>query len=157
MNTLDTCVGRVEGVAVLLDQLGLRPERDVGRVVRQVQEKRPALVIVQELDGATGQLVLALAPLGLGRRRVGPAGVDHVEAVLVGAEAGAAEVPLADAGRGVTGVLQILGDGLLVERQLLVDLRVEQLLRRGVGAAGQEGGQVQAGRRLAGQERRARR
>jgi hypothetical protein len=68
-----------------------------------------------------------------------------------------AQVPLADAGRGVAVLFEVLGQGLLRQRQLHRDLRMQELLRFGIGPAGEERRDVQPGRVLAGHQRGSRR
>src|SRR5207237_748190 len=69
----------------------------------------------------------------------------------------AAEVPFADARGRVTGVTEALSQCPFRKRQLLFDDRMEKLLRRTVRPSRQIRRQVQTGRGLAGQDRRARR
>ncbi len=71
----------------------------------------------------------------------------------VGSKPGAAEVPLADVGRGVAGRVERLGERFLLERQLLADHRPRELLRGEVGPAREPVGQVEARRMPAGHER----
>src|SRR5947209_8242000 len=77
--------------------------------------------------------------------------------MLVGAEAGAAEVPFADARRAIARLLKQPADGFLLQRQLKFDFRMQKLLRRRIGAARQKGRQVEPRRGLAGHESRPRR
>ncbi len=73
-----------------------------------------------------------------------------------GPNPGAADVPFADGGGRVAGLLEIVADHFLFERHLHFDFRVEQFLRGRIGPTGQERGQVEASRRLAGKNRSSR-
>src|SRR5437870_9695498 len=80
----------------------------------------------------------------------------EIETLVGRQKAGAAEMPFADACRRVARVMEALGDGLFREGQLLLDDRMEQLLRRTVRASWQISREMQAGRGFAGQDRCAR-
>ena len=81
----------------------------------------------------------------------------EIETLVGRQKAGAAEMPFADARRRVARVMEALGQGFFREGQLLLDDRMDQLLRRTIRAPRQVGCEVQAGRSLAGQDCRARR
>src|SRR5262249_23031795 len=91
-------------------------------------------------------------------RRTGlVAGDVHVEALALRLEAFTAQVPFADVCGGVSRRLERLGEGRLFERQLRGDDGAQQWLVGPVGAAGDEVGEVEALRVLAGDQRGARR
>jgi hypothetical protein len=149
-------VAWLERAAVGVDELLLRRVRDVRVVVCQVEEERPLAVCIDEAQRLPRQVVLPLAAFALVGRGGGLTGVMDVESLLARAVAGPAQVPLADCRGRVARRAQPLGDGRLVERQLLADCRMQQFLRRRVGASGQVRRQMQARRRPSGHQRRAR-
>ena len=62
-------------------------------------------------------------------------------------------MPFADTGGGVTRAFEILGQRRFFEWQLLPDDGMEKLLRWSIRPTGKIGGDVEAGRSLAGQDR----
>ena len=140
------------------------------RVVSQVEEERPGPVLLDEPDRLVGEAVgqiLVIVPstqaggleseVPAGRRaRLGPADVP-VEALAFGPERRPAQVPLADAGRTVSGRLERLGERELLEGQVLADRRTTQLLGRPVGPPRQPVREVQPRGVLAGHDGGSRR
>src|SRR5216117_4134720 len=76
----------------------------------------------------------------------------EIESLVGGQKARAAQMPFADAGRGVARVVEALGDCFFRERQLLLYGRMEQLLRRTIRPSWQISCEMQAGRGFAGQD-----
>ena len=104
---------RVRFLLVFLDDVPLGHQGRVDGVMRQVQEERPVLVRLDELQrlvrepvaeefarGAVGQRGDLVGGKITRRLPGGRAGDVQVEALLVGIECRAAQVPLADARRG---------------------------------------------------------
>jgi len=150
-------IGRVEGLRVGGDALGRGGERDVRVVEGQVEQERLFLAALDELHGDLGLPEFALAALGRFRTGVGPAREVLVETVISRLMALASEVPLTHRRRGVAPGLEQLGDRLDTFRKMRVDRCGEHAMRGAVGASGEEGRDLQAGRALARHQGRARR
>ena len=132
--------------------------------VRQVHKKRFVFVLVDEADrfvrepvgkilalGAIGQRRNSIRREEVFRARLVGAGDDEVEAVLVGIIFFATQVPLADAGRRVAGVVKHVGHRRFFERQVFRPIGHDQLgvIRH---LAGDPIGDVQPGRVFAGEQ-----
>ncbi len=150
-------IDRLEGRGIVPDPQRLRRIRDVRGVVGQVDQEGAVAVVFDESFGGGGQIVFALAAFGCRGLGIRLARMIEVEAVLPRAEALAADVPLAERAADVAGLLEVLRQHHLFQRHLHLDLGVQNLLGDAVGAAGQKGGQVQAGWGLAREDRRPRR
>ena len=150
-------IAGLEGVTVGVDDLRLRRVRNVRIVVGKIEEERPFAVRVDEALRLPRQVVLPFSAFGVARLRRGLTGVIDVEPLLARSVAGFAQVPFPNRRRRVPRGPQPFGDRRLFERQLLTDRRMQQLLRRGVGAARQERRQMQARGGPSGHDRRARR
>ena len=155
--------GRIDGVVLPLSiaqglipstQILLGLNRCVHRVVRQVQQKRPVLVALDELDGfvclaicqilsrlprrerrdahrQTGKLHERVEVRG--RLAIVPSAVVLVEALVQRQVALSSQVPLPDEGAGVTDRLEQLSQGDLAVRQLQLVHGSEQFT---IGATG---------------------
>ena len=117
-------------------------------MVREEQEERLVPVELNELQRLVGEALDLLVA-------VGPAaGAGDVEALLVRAEQlPPAQVPLAEASRDVAGRLERLGDGRLLQGELVVDLGDAELRPR-PPVAGDEVRHADAGGVLARQDAR---
>jgi hypothetical protein len=119
---------------VLCQQFGRCRQRDVDGAVRDLHQERAVLVGLDEADGVLGE-ELRGAPLlriaaSLWRHDVS-AGLDHrLPSLVLGAEAGAAEVPLAEVTRSIPGRLQPFGKRLDLQRQVRRDDRIDQFRKR---------------------------
>jgi len=125
--------------------------------VGQIEEERAIAVGVDEALGFTRQVVLTLAAFDIARCGRRLAGMENIEPLLARRKAGLSEVPLANHRGRIPGAAQVLGEGLLLERQLLSHRRMEQLLRGRVRSPGNEGGQVKARRKAPRHDGRPRR
>jgi hypothetical protein len=139
------------------DDFGLAHDGSVHGVVGEVDEEGRRLVSLDEADGLAGEavgeeFVLRAVLQGIdtigrevARRGTAIRAADvGVEALLLGIELRAAEVPFADAGGGVASGFEPLGQGFLLQGQLLGPLGD---LEAGVGAvvSGDPVGDVQPG------------
>src|SRR5262245_50563461 len=102
--------------------------------VREVEKERPVLVRLDELLGATGDIVVEVIVVearfhsrDVVRRKIGwrrallrATDVD-IEALLLRQVTFAAHVPFADGGGGISNALERFGDGHLRERKLLLE------------------------------------
>jgi len=150
-------VGRMEGLRVGLDALGRRGERDVRVVEGEVEEEGLGLAALDELHRVVGLAEFAFAALRRGGAGIGASGEVLVKAMVGRLVAFAAEVPLAYGRGGVALGLEQLRNRLHAGREVGVDRRAQQPVRAAVGAAGEEGRDLEAGRTLAGQQAGARR
>jgi hypothetical protein len=125
--------------------------------VREIEKERSITILFHKLERARREVVFALAAFRRGRFRHGVTGMIEIEALICGQKARATEVPFADARGRVAGVVQALGKSPFRERQLLFNERMKKFLRHAVRPSREIRRQVQAGRRLSGQDRRARR
>ena len=161
----------VAGIArpILGDHLFARLQRDVDGEMRLVNEERLRLV------GGDEARALVRQPLGerfaglqresgelerpevFGRRARRVARDIRAEAAVGRQVALAAHVPFADRRGAVAFRRQRFGDGLILHRQKLVELRHQQFRGRKLLASGDPVGQVQARRILAGHDAGARR
>ena len=139
---VDAEVGEIkkEGtVAVGLDEGHCLPRQPVGEVF-------PGRAIGERGDRVGGEIARGLTAVG--------AGEIGVEPLLLGAVAGAAEMPLADRRRGEAGPPQPLGHRHRLQRQVLLPVGDLQSGLR-VFMAGDPVSDVEPGRRLTGHERRS--
>ena len=148
----------------LCDQLGLGVKGGVHAEVREVEQERFVLITPDEIDGFIGQPIRQIGVGRILRRRIHHEFIvlAHGHEGLVEASLGwmlgpgFADVPLPEQARRVTGLLELVGERVPVQRELrdVID-RAERTLRpiEAVGASDRI--DPRAGAVLAAQQRRA--
>ena len=89
-------IGGVERVLMLLDQFRGGGQRNVWVVMRHITEERPVAMVFDEFLRGGGDREFRFAAARQCRLRIGRGRHGHVKALLLGPEAGAAEMPLAE-------------------------------------------------------------
>src|SRR4051794_9624435 len=97
-----------------------------------------------EFDGVGREIVFTFAAFGFGRFGYGLAGMIKVETLVGGQKAFVAQMPLANASGCIAGFAQIFGKRLLFKWEMLIDDRVQQLLRCAIRPARQVSREMQA-------------
>ena len=142
---------------MFLDQFRPGIERDVRRVVREVEKEGARFVFVDPASGFGGQFIFAFPALNRARLGVRVSGEVVIEALLLRPKPRAAEMPFPEARRRVSGTAQDFGERRFFQRELTFDDRLPELLRRSIRATGKEIREMQTSGAFTREDRRARR
>ncbi len=132
--------------------VGLGREGYVWIVEGKVKEEGVFDVRLNELNGLCSLGEFSLAALLLGWRRVAASRENEVESAGGGVQGFRAEVPFADAGSGVAGVLQTLRNDEAIVCESSRKGRLDQSMARPVSATRKKVGDLQPRRGLAGEQ-----